>query len=429
MYHYLSQFFFILVLAVAIFFFRKNVLRIRKAINLGKKLDRSDKKSERLKTMLKVAFGQTKMAARPIPFVLHFIVYAGFVLINIEVLEIIIDGIFGSHRVFMKPLGNLYIAAISFFEILAVLVLVACIFFLTRRWVAKIPRFHKPEMKGWPSKDATYILIIEIVLMFALLVMNATDNFFQNNSNMPISSYMVSWFDGLDHGQLHYVERTAWWFHIIGILLFLNYLPFSKHFHIILAFPNTYFSNLEAKGRLDNMESVTNEVKMMLDPSTAVSDAPPPESFGVKDITDLTWKNIMDAYTCTECGRCTSECPANITGKILSPRKIVMNVRDRAEELIDEKTENKDQERNLHSLISEEELWACTTCNACVDACPVNINPMEVIVGMRQYLVMEKSSAPEELNIMFNNVENNGAPWQFSPSDRSNWAEELNNNE
>lgn len=433
----IAQILFVIIAAVATYFFVKNLKTIRRNILLGKDVDLSDNQPERWKTMLKVAFGQTKMAARPVPFVLHLIVYVGFVLINIEVLEILIDGIFGTHRV-LSVLGSVYNLAIGFFEVLAFGVLVACVIFLTRRYVVKLARFQSPELQGQPNKDATTILIIEIVLMAALLKMNAADQLLQargadhyiNAGSFPISSWlMLPLFSGLSDGALVFIERAAWWFHIIGIFAFMNYLPFSKHFHIIMAFPNTFYSNLKPKGDLNNMASVTQEVKLMLDPSAATPEGyQPPTSFGVKDVQDLTWKNLMDAYTCTECGRCTSSCPQNITGKLLSPRKIVMNVRDRLEEVGKNMDANNgtfvDDNKNLHSYITEEELWACNTCNACVEACPVNINPMEVIVEMRRFKVMEQSSAPGSLNNMFNNLENNQAPWQFSPMDRANWIQE-----
>jgi ferredoxin len=433
----IAQILFVIIAAVATYFFVKNLKTIRRNILLGKHIDLNDNQPERWKTMLKVAFGQTKMAARPVPFILHLIVYVGFVLINIEVLEILIDGIFGTHRV-LSVLGSVYNFAIGFFEVLAFGVLVACVIFLTRRYVVKLARFQSTELQGQPNKDATTILIIEIVLMAALLKMNAADQLLQargadhyiNAGSFPISSWLiVPLFSGLSDGALVFIERAAWWFHIIGIFAFMNYLPFSKHFHIIMAFPNTFYSNLKAKGELNNMASVTQEVKLMLDPGAATPEGyQPPTSFGVKDVQDLTWKNLMDAYTCTECGRCTSSCPQNITGKLLSPRKIVMNVRDRLEEVGKNIDANNgtfvDDNKNLHSYITEEELWACNTCNACVEACPVNINPMEVIVEMRRFKVMEQSSAPGSLNNMFNNLENNQAPWQFSPMDRANWTQE-----
>jgi ferredoxin len=433
----IAQVLFLLVTGVAVYFFAKNLGTIRRNILLGKDVDLSDNQPLRWKTMLRVAFGQTKMAARPIPFMLHFVVYVGFVLINIEVLEILIDGLFGTHRV-LSFLGPVYNLAIGFFEILAFGVLVACIIFLCRRYVVKIGRFQSAELSGQPNKDAATILVIEIVLMGALLKMNAADQILQMRGaehyiqagSFPISSWLVvPFYQSLSDGTLLMLERGMWWFHILGIFAFMNYLPFSKHFHIIMAFPNTFYSNLNAKGAFNNMASVTQEVKLMLDPSAATPEGyTPPTSFGVKDVQDLTWKNLMDAYTCTECGRCTSSCPQNITGKLLSPRKIVMNVRDRLDEVGKNIDANKgtfvEDGKNLHSYISEAELWACNTCNACVEACPVNINPMEVIVEMRRFKVMEQSSAPGSINSMFNNLENNQAPWQFSPMDRANWTQE-----
>ncbi len=433
----IAQILFVMIAAVATYFFVKNLKTIRRNILLGKDVDLSDNKAERWKTMLKVAFGQTKMAARPVPFVLHLVVYVGFVLINVEVLEILIDGVFGSHRV-LSFLGAVYNLAIGFFEILAFGVLVACVVFLTRRYVVKLARFQSPELQGKPNKDAAYILFIEIILMAALLNMNAADQILQSRGadhyilagSFPISSWLFApIFNNFSDGTLVLIERAAWWFHIIGIFAFMNYLPFSKHFHIIMAFPNTFYSNLKPKGELKNMDSVTQEVKLMLDPSAVTPEGyEPPTSFGVKDVQDLTWKNLMDAYTCTECGRCTSSCPQNITGKLLSPRKIVMDVRDRLEEVGKNIDANRgsfvDDGKNLHSYITEEELWACNTCSACVEACPININPMEMIVEMRRFKVMEQSSAPGSLNNMFNNLENNQAPWQFSPMDRANWTKD-----
>jgi ferredoxin len=431
----IEQLLFVLMAAVAVYFFVRNIGKIRRNILLGKDIDRTDNPKLRFKTMLRVAFGQTKMAARPVPFVLHFIVYAGFILINIEVLEIFIDGFFGTHRA-LSFLGPVYNLAIGFFEILAFGVLVSCIVFLCRRYIVKLKRFTSPELKGFANRDAATILFIEIVLMAALLKMNAFDQMIQAEEGVHIGSFPISQFIVPLYKSLHLstatlilFERMCWWFHIIGIFLFMNYLPFSKHFHIILAFPNTYYSNLKSKGELNNMASVTQEVKLMLDASAAVPEGyQPPTSFGVKDVTDLTWKNLMDAYSCTECGRCTSNCPQNITGKLLSPRKIMMDTRDRLEEVgknIDTNKSFVDDGKNLHSYISEEELWACNTCNACVEACPININPMEIIVEMRRFKVMEQSSAPTSINSMFSNLENNQAPWQFSPADRANWAEEI----
>lgn len=428
----IAQILFAIALIGASILFAKNVGKIRRNIFLGKDQDLSDRKSERFKTMMRVAFGQSKMGTRPVAAFFHLLIYAGFVLINIEILEIIIDGLFGTHRIFQPLLGGLYTGALAFFEILGILVVAACIVFLYRRHVSKVKRLTMSEMKGWPAKDATNILIIELVLMTALFVMNASDRAFQESVgfSMPISSLIAPMFENMGDTALAGVEHTAWWLHILGILAFLNYLPFSKHFHIIMAFPNTWYSNLNPKGSFANMPEVTTEVNLMMDPSAPTPEGyEPPTSFGVKDVQDLSWKSLMEAYTCTECGRCTSVCPANTTGKLLSPRKVMMDTRDRLEEVGKNIDSNKgefvDDNKNLHSYISEEELWACTTCNACVEICPVNINPMDIIFQMRQYLVMEKASAPTELNNMFNNLENNGAPWQFSPADRANWASTM----
>lgn len=408
---------------------------------MGRSVNRCGNRLQRIKTMLKVAFGQSKMGSRPIAAILHLFVYVGFVIINLEVLEIVIDGLFGTHRVFAS-LGGFYNVLIASFEVLALLVIVACVAFLIRRNVIKIKRFHLAEMTKWPKSDANIILVVEIMLMTAFLKMNAADAVLQSRGvehytvagSFPVSSMLVPLFDSFSTDFLIFTERFCWWFHIVGIFLFLNYLPYSKHFHIMLAFPNTYFSNLEKKGKFTNMESVTNEVKLMFDPGADPYAAPPsadgaaPQRFGARDATDLTWKNLLDAYTCTECGRCTAACPANLTGKKLSPRKIMMDTRDRIEEMGKNKAKQgadyDDGKSLLGTYITEEEIWACTSCNACVQECPVNIDPLDIILELRRYLVMEQSKAPQELNTMFTNIENNGAPWQFPPADRLKWAEE-----
>ncbi len=417
---------FIVTTAVATYFCAKSVSRIRKNIFLGKPENRSDNASERWKTMAMVALGQSKMTKRPLAAFFHVIVYVGFILINIEVLEIIIDGLTNSHRIFEPFLGSIYGVAIGFFEILGALVIIACIVFLLRRNTGAVKRFMGTEMKGWPVKDANFILLIEIVLMSALLIMNAADQDFQSKYSMPISGFLAPIFSGMEAHAAHIVVEVCWWFHWIGILFFVNYIPFSKHLHIFMAFPNTYYSNLEPKGKIANMASVTTEVNLMLDPNAVPPEGyTPPEGFGAKDVVDLSWKNLMDAYSCTECGRCTSVCPANITGKLLSPRKVMMDTRDRLEELGEYKAKNGadvHDGKTLHERTTAEELWACTTCNACAEACPVNISPVDIIMQMRQYQVMEQSSAPSELNGMLTNLENNGAPWQFSQSDRANWT-------
>ncbi|WP_439696044.1 4Fe-4S dicluster domain-containing protein [Mucilaginibacter sp. AW1-7] len=429
----IAQAIFIIILGVAIYLFAKNAGKIRRNILLGKDVDRSDEPATRWKIMAKVALGQTKMVKRPVAAIMHFFIYVGFVIINLEVLEIMIDGIFGSHRIFSAPLGGLYSLLIGGFEVLAVLVLVACIVFLSRRNIVHLKRFSGTEMTQWPKSDANYILCIEILLMTAFLTMNAADYKLQllhfehyvKAGSFPVSSLIAPILPD-SAASLVMLERGCWWFHIIGILAFLNYLPYSKHFHILLAFPNVYYSNLNTKGKFTNMASVTNEVKAMLDPAFVPENTGEPARFGAKDVTDLTWKNLMEAYTCTECGRCTSVCPANITGKLLSPRKIMMDTRDRLTEVgnnLDKHGKDHDDGKSLlDNYITREELWACTTCNACAEACPVNINPLEIIVEMRRYVVMEESQAPASLNNMFSNVENNGAPWKYSQADRLNWA-------
>ncbi len=437
----ISNLLFILALAGAIFWFAKNLKKIISNIKLGKDVDRSDNKAQRWRTMFMVAVGQSKMVKKPISGLLHVLVYLGFVIINIEVLEIIIDGVFGTHRVFASPLGSLYDVLIASFEILALLVLLACVIFLIRRNLLSIKRFGFREMLGWPKTDANIILIVEVMLMMAFLKMNAADYVLQQRGvehyieagAFPISNFLVPFFEGYSTSFLIMVERAAWWFHIIGILLFLNYLPYSKHFHIILAFPNVFFSKLSPKGQFTNMDAVTKEVKMMFDPDAdPYAAAPEPEGpverFGAKEVTDLSWKQLMDAYSCTECGRCTDQCPAAQTGKLLSPRKIMMDTRDRLEEVGKNlKTHGKDYDDGkslLGDYILEEELWACTTCNACTEACPVMIDPLSIIMEMRRSLIMEDSKAPSELTNMLTNIENNAAPWQFSQADRANWINE-----
>ncbi len=428
----ISQLIFGIIFIAALVLFYKNASKIYRNIKLGKATDRSDRPAERLKIMLLVAFGQKKMFKRPIPALLHLFVYVGFVIINIEMLEIVIDGLFGTHRVLADVLGGFYDFLIFSFEILAFLVLLGCVVFAIRRNIVKVKRLNQSELNNWPKTDANLILTAEILLMAAFLTMNAADfklqllnvEGYHAVGSFPISSYLVGILPD-SASNLIAIERFSWWFHILGVLAFLNYLPISKHLHILLAFPNTYFSNLEPKGELNNMPSVTDEVKVMLDPSL-----PPPSGepsrFGVKDVQDLTWKNLLDAYTCTECGRCTSSCPANITGKLLSPRKIMMDTRDRVDEVgknIDKNGSFVDDGKSLlDTYITREEIWACTSCNACVEQCPVNINPLEIIIGLRQFAVMEESQAPSSINNMFSNLENNGAPWKYSQADRANWT-------
>ena len=430
---YIPNILFLLILIFGIGYFTKNIRKIIRNIKLGQAVDASDNKGQRWNNVIRIALGQSKMVVRPIPGLLHLIVYLGFIIINIEVLEIIIDGIFGTHRIF-SSLGSFYGFLIASFEILAVLVFVSVIVFWVRRNIIRLKRFWNPEMKGWPKNDGNFILYFEMVLMTLFLIMNATDVHFQemNNGNI-ISKHIAGWMGGTPESTLHIIERAAWWLHIVGILIFLNYLYFSKHLHIILAFPNVYFGRVTPKGKFANLESVTNEVKLMMDPTADPYAAPPegaetPAKFGASDVMDLTTTQLLNAYTCTECGRCTSECPANQTGKKLSPRKIMMDIRDRLEEVgknVDKNGEfQPDGKQLLDDYISREELWACTTCNACVEACPVSIDPLSIIMSMRQYLVMEQSAAPNELNITMTNIENNAAPWPFNQMDRANWINE-----
>ncbi|PHN96749.1 Fe-S oxidoreductase [Tenacibaculum discolor] len=415
-----------------------NVRKLIRNIKLGKDIDRTDRKPERWKNMAKIALGQYKMVRRPVSGILHIVVYVGFILINIEMLEIVIDGLFGTHRVFQPIIGDaLYGFLIGNFEVLALLVFVAVTIFWFRRNIEKVKRFWNKEMEGWPKNDGNIILYFEMVLMTLFLVMNATDVHFQEAGvGNVVSQFIAPWFDGFSNESLHTIEKTAWWLHIVGILIFLNYLYYSKHLHILLAFPNTFFANLNPKGQFNNLEAVTKEVKMMMDPDADPYAMPEegeeegePEKFGASDVTDLNWVQLMNAYTCTECGRCTSSCPANLTGKELSPRAIMMKTRDRLEEVgknIDNNGgEFKDDGKQLlNDYITPEELWACTSCNACVQECPIGIDPLSIIMDMRRYLVMEESAAPQELNMMMTNIENNGAPWQYSQMDRLNWKDE-----
>jgi len=422
---------FAFILLFGIGFFARNVGKLKRNIALGKDVDVSGNTTIRWKNMARIALGQSKMVRRPIAGILHVIVYIGFVIINIEVLEIVIDGLFGTHRIF-SGIGSLYGILIGTFEILAALVFVAVIVFWFRRNVVKIRRFMSAEMKGWPKQDGNLILYFEIVLMGLFIIMNATDVEFQTlNSGNIISQFFAPLFEGYN---VHFIERAAWWMHIVGILIFLNYLYYSKHLHILLAFPNTYYGSVKPKGQFNNLEAVTNEVKLMMDPTidpfaATDDDGTTPDKFGASDVQDLNWVQLLNAYTCTECGRCTSECPANQTGKKLSPRKIMMDTRDRLVEVGANIDANKgefiaDGKQLLGDYITNEELWACTSCNACVEACPISIDPLSIILEMRRYLVMEQSAAPMELNTMMSNIENNGAPWPYNQMDRLNWKNE-----
>jgi ferredoxin len=436
--HLFLQVIFIIICVAAIGLFARRIMEIRRNILLGKDADYTDNPAQRWRNVLLLAFGQKKMFRNPLVAILHFFVYAGFIIINIEVLEIILDGILGTHRLFAPYLGAAYKFLINAFEVLAVLVIAACAVFLIRRNVIKIKRFISKDLNGWPRSDANYILITEIILMLLFLTMNATDQVLQSKGyghyaehitgDFIISGMLMPAYSSLSDATLVTIERSCWWLHIVGILAFMNYLPYSKHLHIILAFPNAYYARLLPKGEMNNMPAVQNEVLYAMQPELAPApgtDATAPR-FGARDVFDLSWKNLLDAYTCTECGRCSAACPANITGKALSPRKIMMDTRDRLAEVAENIKSNKqftdDGKSLLHSYITVEELRACTTCNACVEECPVSINPLEIILELRRSLIMEESNAPQEWNAMFSNIENNYAPWKFSPDDRDKWA-------
>jgi heterodisulfide reductase subunit C len=432
-----QQVLFIILISFAIYLFYRKAKEISDNIHLGHDEDLSDNKAERWRNVLLLALGQKKMFRYPLVGIMHFVIYAGFVIINIEVLEIVLDGIFGTHRMFANPLGSFYTFVIDFFEILAIGVLTACVIFLIRRNILKLKRFSKHDLDGWPRTDANLILITEIILMGLFLTMNSADRALQlqgnphyvNHGNFILSGFIADWLLHLQAGTLIAIERSCWWLHITGIFAFLNYLPYSKHFHILLAFPNTYFKPLVPKGEMKNMENVEQEVQYIFKPELAPSNADAQPKFGAKDVFDLSWKNLLDAYTCTECGRCTAACPANITGKLLSPRKIMMDTRDRMEDVRDNIKENgtfKDDGKTLlYDYITVEELRACTSCNACVEECPVSINPLNIIFELRRSLIMEESNAPAEWNAMFSNIENNFAPWKFSPDERDKWAQEM----
>ena len=442
--NYLDNILFAILLIIGFGYFFTSVKKIRRNINLGTDVNRADNPKARWTMMAMIALGQSKMVKRPITGILHIIVYVGFLIINIELLEIIIDGLFGTHRIFAF-LGTTYDVLIASFEILAFLVLIAVFAFWIRRNAIKLKRFVSSDLKGWPKSDANYILYFEVVLMTLFLLMNASDLHLQNVPGgfshfikagyFPISQFIEPIFNGMSNQLVLLLSEIFWWLHIVGILIFMNYLYFSKHLHILLAFPNTYFANLNPQGQFDNLESVTKEVKLMMDPNADPFAAAPvdenavPSKFGASDVQDLNWVQLLNAYTCTECGRCTSVCPANITGKKLSPRKIMMDTRDRMEEVGKNIDANKgifipDNKTLLNDYITAEELWACTSCNACVEECPVNINPLSIIMDMRRYLVMEQSAAPMPVNAMMSNIENNGAPWQYNQQDRLNWKNE-----
>jgi heterodisulfide reductase subunit C len=435
-----QQIIFIVLVATAIWLFTKKAIFIRKNIYLGRD-EKIEAHPDRWKNVLLMAFGQKRMFDKPLVALLHFAVYAGFIIINIEILEIILDGIFGTHRLFAPYLGTIYFFIINFFEVLAFLVLAACVIFLIRRNIVRVRRLNMKELDGWPRSDANYILCFEIVLMTLFLTMNGADKALQLKGyghyaelQTPffwVSGFITPLFQNVGDTSLVTIERSAWWLHIAGIFVFLNYLPYSKHLHIILAFPNTYYARLQPQGKMDNMPEIQREVLYAMQPETIPAEASTEEhkKFGAKDITDLSWKNLLDAYTCTECGRCTAACPANQTGKKLSPRKIMMDTRDRLEEMgtnRDAKTEGTtDSKTLLHDYITTEELWACTSCQACVQVCPVLISPLSIINQLKRYLALEESNQPSEWNGMYSNVENNFAPWKFSPDDRDVWVAEM----
>lgn len=433
-----AQVIFAILLIAGSGWFVRNVRKIRRNILLGQSLARNDRKAERWKIMFAVALGQSKMVRRPVAGIMHVLIYLGFIIINIEVLEIIIDGIAGTHRIFGTLAPGAYDVLIASFEYLALGVILACLVFLARRNLLRLRRFSGREMTAWPKNDANFILIAEILLMIAFLTMNGADYVLQlmgtegyvRAGAFPVSSRLMLLLPGSEQS-LIFIERFCWWFHITGIIIFLNYIPYSKHFHIFLSFPNTWYANLNPKGSFTNMEAVTQEVKAMLDPSFTPASENPPERFGARDVQDLSWVNLMNAYACTECGRCTAVCPANVTGKLLSPRKIMMDTRDRLEEVgkqVDRHgKDHQDGKSLLNDYISAEELWACTTCNACVEACPVLIDPLEIITELRRCLIMEDAKSPQSWNAMFGNIENNGAPWKFSAADRLKWTESLDN--
>ncbi len=436
----IQQILFILLVTVAVWIFSKKARFISRNISLGQKEDLKDNAAARWRNMALMALGQKRMFDKPFVGLLHLAVYAGFIIINIEILEIVLDGIFGTHRLFAPFLGGGYSFIINFFEILAFLVLASCVVFLLRRSITKVHRLTMTELNGWPKSDANYILIFEIVLMSLFLLMNASDKALQiknyghygevQTASFWVSGFITPFLAGFDTNTLVAIERTAWWLHIAGIFVFLNYLPYSKHLHILLAFPNTYFVRLKPQGKMVNMPEIQQEVLYAMDPSVVPAEGGEHKKFGAKDVTDLSWKSLLDAYTCTECGRCTEACPASQTGKKLSPRKIMMDTRDRLEvvgtSLDANKTAIDDGKTLLHDYITTEELWACTSCQACVQVCPVLIDPLHIINSLRRYLALEESNQPQEWNGMYSNIENNFAPWKFSPDDRGNWAQELN---
>lgn len=441
---YLAQALFVVMSAAAIWLFARNIGKIRKVILMGRDEAIETDRSQRFNNLLLLAFGQKKMFKNPLVALMHFVIYAGFIIINIEVLEIVLDGVLGTHRLFAPVLGGFYDFLINAFEMLALGVLLVCVVFLVRRNVIKLQRFISRDLDGWPRSDANYILVTEIVLMSLFLTMNATESVLQargvaHYAEHPVGPFIISGalqplFDSLSSGTLQAIERGAWWLHIAGIFAFLNYLPYSKHLHILFAFPNAWFARPQLQGKMTNMPEIQKEVALAMgvdisqDPVLSQLPEAPPNKFGAKDIFDLSWKNLLDAYSCTECGRCSAACPANTTGKVLSPRAIMMKTRDRAEQVMKVMDQNNGQwvddgKSLLHDYITVEELRACTTCNACVEECPVSISPLDIILKTRRYLILDESNSPGEWNAMFGNIENNFAPWKFSPDEREAWAQ------
>ncbi|MDV3899828.1 Fe-S oxidoreductase [Elizabethkingia anophelis] len=439
---YIDNILFLILIVVGFGLFFKSLKELTRNVNLGKDIDRSDNKNERWAVMGRVALGQGKMVKRPVAGILHILVYLGFIIVNLELAEIFIDGLFGTHRFLAGVLGlGFYNVFTAVLEVMAFLVAVSIAIFFIRRNIIHIRRLNMKELLGWPKNDANWILVIEFSLMMAFFLMNSSDLVLMTREGdvkgyFPFSQSLFGVFNGFGDTTLHILEKGAWWFHIIGVFFFMNYLYYSKHLHIIFAFPNTWFANLQKKGKFNNLTSVTKEIKLMMDPNAdpyaaAPADADPnavPDKFGANDVFDLNKVQLLNAYSCTECGRCTAVCPANITGKKLSPRRIMMATRDRLEEVGKNINKNgkfvDDGKKLLDDYISREELWACTTCNACVEACPVLIDPLSIIFEMRRFMVMEQSSAPQELNLMMTNIENNVAPWQYNQADRLNWANE-----